>query len=574
MVEKMKAGSRKIVIVGGVAAGASAATKARRIDEGAEIVMFERGPYVSFANCGLPYYVSGDIQKVDDLLLMTPERFAERFRIRVDLFHEVTRIDRATARVEVVDLRSGESRFEPYDRLILAPGGRPILPPIPGIDQPGVFALTTVPDAENLRHWAQDPRVRAAVVVGAGFIGLEAVEALLNLGLQVHLVEKLPQVMPPMDPEMAILIAGHLAEQGVHLHLGAEAVRFHGSDQVTGIELSDESVIPAQVAVVAIGVRPELTLARDAGLEIGSNGGVVVNERMETSDPAIYACGDVAEVTNLITGKKVRLPLAGPANKEGRVAGTNAAGGSSAFRGVVGTSIVKACELTAGKAGLSEREARAAGFDPLVSYTHPMDHAGYYPGAERMAMKLVADRESGRVLGAQIVGPKGVDKRIDVFATAMSARMTVEDLENLDLAYAPPYSSAKDPVIMAGLVAANEWRGEVDVVTAADLARELDEGKPVRVLDVRTPGEYEEAHIPGALSAPLDQLRDSLDSIQRDGPITVYCLVGYRSYHAYKILEHHGYKVRNLSGGFISWSQAYPSRAQRGSGLAVGSTNV
>ena len=562
------------MVVGGVAAGASAATKARRTDEDAEIVIFERGPYVSFANCGLPYYVGGDIREIDDLLLMTQERFAERFRIRVDLFHEVTRIDREARQVEVVDLSSGDLRMEPYDRLILAPGGRPILPPIPGIDKPGVFSLTTVPDADGLRRWARDPRAREAVVVGAGFIGLEAVEAMLALGLRVHLVEKLPQVMPPMDPEMAILIADHLAEKGIHLHLGAEAVRFHGTDRLTGIELSDGEIIPAQVAVVAIGVRPELGLARGAGLEIGSNGGMIVNERMETSDPSIYACGDVAEVTNIITGKQVRLPLAGPANKEGRVAGTNAAGGASTFQGVVGTSIVKACDLTAGKTGLSEREARAAGFDPLLSYTHPLHHAGYYPGAEHMTIKLIADRASGRALGAQVVGPSGVDKRVDVLATAISARMTVEDLEQLDLAYAPPYSSAKDPVIMAGLVAANEWRGEVDVVTALGLARELDEAKPVRILDVRTPEEYKEEHIQGAISAPLDQLRELLGSIPRDLPITVYCRVGYRSYHAYKILEHHGYKVRNLSGGFISWSQAQPGRTERGSGLAVGAVHA
>jgi NADPH-dependent 2,4-dienoyl-CoA reductase/sulfur reductase-like enzyme/rhodanese-related sulfurtransferase len=568
-IEKMKAHPKRIVVVGGVAAGASAATKARRTDEGAEIIVFERGPYVSFANCGLPYYVSGDIQELTDLLLMTPERFAKRYRIKVELHHEVTRIERETHHVEVVDLRSGELRLERYDRLILAPGGRPILPPIPGIKLPGVLSLATVPDAEKLRRLAQTSQVQEAVVVGAGFIGLEAAEALLKLGLRVHLVEKLPQVMPPMDPEMATLIAGHLADKGLHLHLGAEAMGFHGSDRLASIALSDGAVIPAQVAVVAIGVRPELTLAREAGLEVGSSGGVVVGDDMLTSDPSIYACGDVAEVTNLITGKRVRMPLAGPANKQGRVAGCNAAGGDSSFPGAVGTSIVKVCDLTAAKTGLSEREAIAAGFNPLVSYTHPLGHAGYYPGAEEMAMKLVADRASGRVLGAQIVGPKGVDKRIDVLATAIHGKMTVEDLEGLDLAYAPPYSSAKDPVIVAGFVAANEWRGEIEVVTAIGLAREVDGGKPVRLLDVRDPEEYEAGHIPGALLAPLDKLRASLDSIRRDGPITVYCGGGYRSYHACKILEHHGHKVRNLSGGYTSWNQAFPDRAELGNGLAV-----
>jgi len=560
----MNRATRRIVVVGGVAAGASAATKARRTDEAAEITIFERGPYVSFANCGLPYYVSGDIHAPDDLLLMTPRRFAERFRIQVELEQEVTSIDRAGHRVEVQDLRTGNTRWVPYDRLILAPGGRPILPPISGIEQRGVFSLTTVPDAVELRAWARSRRVREAVVVGAGFIGLEAVEALLKLGLEVHLVEKLPQVMPQMDPEMATLLAGHLVERGARLHLGAEVTRFAGKGRLEGVELSTGDVLPAQVAVVAIGVRPELTLAREAGLEIGASGGVAVDARMQTSDPDIYACGDVAEVSSRITGQRIRLPLAGPANKEGRVAGANAAGGNMVFPGVVGTSIVKVCELTAGKTGLSEREARIAGFDPLVSYTHPLDHAGYYPGARRMAMKLVADRESGRVLGAQIVGPQGVDKRIDVLATAIYGGMTVEDLEGLDLAYAPPYSSAKDPAIMAGFVVANQWRGEVQAVTAAEVAGQMERMEPPRLVDVRTVEEYEAGHIPGAVSVPLEELRDSLERVPRDGPVTVYCVVGYRSYHAYKILEYHGYQVRNLSGGFTSWSQAYPERVEYG----------
>lgn len=518
------------------------------------------GPYVSFANCGLPYYVGGEIQNLEDLLLMTPERFAQRFRIQVELEQEVTSIDRAGHRVEVQDLRSGESRWVPYDRLMLAPGGRPVLPPLSGIEQRGVFSLTTVPEAEALRRWIRERQVRQAVVVGAGFIGLEAVEAMLQLGLEVHLVEKLPQVMPPMDPEMAGLVAAHLVEKGVSLHLGAEVTRFPGEGELAGVELSTGELLPAQAAVVAIGVRPELTLAREAGLEIGPSGGMVVDDRMRTSDPDVYACGDVVEVTNRITGKKVRLPLAGPANKEGRVAGANAAGGDMSFPGIVGTSIVKVCDFSAGKTGLSEREAREAGFDPLVSYTHPAHHAGYYPGAQPLDLKLVADRESGRILGAQIVGRQGVDKRIDVLATAIYAGMAVEDLEGLDLAYAPPYSSAKDPVIMAGFVAANEWRGEVQVVTCAEILRGSEWGESPRLLDVRTAGEYERGHLPGALNFPLDELRGSLERVPGDRHLVVYCGVGYRSYHACKILRHHGYEVSNLSGGFTSWSQAYPER--------------
>lgn len=554
----------RIVIVGGVAAGASAATKARRTNEGAEIVIFERGPYVSFANCGLPYFVGGVIKSLDDLLLVTPQLFAERYRIQVELQHEVTRIDRVERFVEVRDLQSGSSRRVAYDRLVLAPGGVPVMPPIPGIDQPGIFPLTTVPEAEGLRNWIIETKARQAVVVGGGFIGLEAVEALLNLGLEVHLVEKLPQLLPQMDPEMALLLEAQLLQKGVKLHLGSGVVGFSGKERLDGVEISTGETLPAQVAVVAIGVRPELTLAREAGLEIGSSGGVVVDDGMRTCDPAIYACGDVAEVLNRITGKRVRLPLAGPANKEGRVAGANAAGGNRRFTGVIGTSIVKVCDLTAAKTGLGEREARDAGFDPLVSYTHPLDHAGYYPGAQVMAIKLVADRASGRVLGAQIVGPQGVDKRIDVVATAIYGNMTVEDLEGLDLAYAPPYSSAKDPVIAAGFVAANAWRQEIEISTPSDVARVVEEGKPIRLLDVRTDEEYEKGHIPGAQHIPLDKLRDSLAKVHRDGPITVYCGVGYRSYHACKILEYHGHQTRNLSGGFTSWAQAFPDRVEQG----------
>jgi len=561
---QMRTESMRILVVGGVAAGASAATKARRANEDAEIVIFERGPYVSFANCGLPYYVSGEIQRMEDLLLMTPERFAERFRIDVRLYHEVTGIDREAHTIEVRDLRSGRTSLERYDRLILAPGARPILPPLPGITLPGVFTLTTVPDAERLREVIASRQVRRAVVVGAGFIGLEVAEAFLKQGIETHLVEKLPQLMPQMDAEMAAPLAAHLVDRGAHLHLGAEVAAFRGGVELEGVELASGELLPAEVAVVSIGVRPELGLAVDAGLEIGAAGGVVVDERMRTSDPDIYACGDVVEVVSLVTGRRVRLPLAGPANKEGRVAGANAAGGDMTFPGVVGTSIVRVCDLTAAKTGLSEREARLAGFDPLVSYTNPMDHAGYYPGGRRLAIKLVADRQTGRVLGAQIVGAQGVDKRIDVLATAIYGGMSVEDLEGLDLAYAPPYSSAKDPVIMAGFVAANEWRGEVDVVTPLELAERLDGGEPLRVLDVRTPEEYEDGHIPGAESAPLERLRDSLHRIEKSLPITVYCLVGYRSYHACKILAHHGYQVRNLSGGFMTWSQAFPDRVVRG----------
>jgi NADPH-dependent 2,4-dienoyl-CoA reductase/sulfur reductase-like enzyme/rhodanese-related sulfurtransferase len=562
----------RIVVVGGVAAGAGAATKARRTDEDADILLLERGPYVSFANCGLPYYVSGEIEELRDLLLMTPQDFTKRFRIQVRLRSEVVRIDREGRRVEVVDLATGEHSWERYDRLILATGGAPVVPPIDGIRRPGVFTLTTVPDAVGLRAWTARAEVRQAVVVGAGFIGLEAVEALLRLDLETHLVEMLPQVLPPFDPELARPLATHLEEQHARLHLGQQVVRFVGSGEtgaLEAVELASGETIPAQVAIVSIGVRPELSLPREAGLAIGPAGGVVVDERMRTSDPAIYAAGDIVEVPNRVTGRMARLPLAGPANKEGRVAGSNAAGGNLTFPGVVGTSIVRVCELAAGMTGLSEREARRAGLDPILAYVHPNDHAGYYPGATPVSIKLVADRATGKLLGAQVIGRHGVDKRIDVLATALYAGLTVEDLEGLDLAYSPPFGSAKDPVIQAGFVAANQYRGEVDGISVTELARQMTSEAAPTMLDVRDPSEYKSGHIPGAHLAPLDDLRGSVDRLREllgptetARPVVVYCGVGYRSYHATKILVSLGYRALNLGGGFTSWEAAYPERVE------------
>ena len=556
--------ANRIVVVGGVAAGASAATKARRTDEQAEVTIFERGPYVSFANCGLPYYVGGDIPRLSELLMMTPRRFADRYRIQVELRQEAVAVDTAGKRVEVQDQQSGAHRWVEYDQLIIATGGRPVMPPIPGITLPGVFPMTTVPEAEATREWIRARGAKSAVVVGAGYIGLEAVEAMLNLGLKVELVEKLEQVLPLLDPEMVAPVGQHLQTKGVALNLGAEVTRFVGADRLTGVELAGGRVVPADVAIVAIGVRPDLALARQAGLRFGETGGVAVDERMQTSVPHVYACGDIVECHSLVTARPTRVPLAGPANKQGRVAGANAAGGSLTFRGVVGTSIVKVCDLTVAKTGLSEREAGLLGYSAFSTFTHAGDHASYYPGAKRMTIKVIAERATGRLLGAQIVGQTGVDKRIDVFATALFAGMDVEDLEGLDLAYAPPYSSAKDPVIVAGFVAANEVRGEVTSMTSAELARRLAAGEELTVLDVRDPSEYAAGHVPGAMLIPLDTLRGALDRIPRSRPVVAYCGVGYRSYHAYKILAHAGYDVTNLSGGFTSWSQACCEQIAKG----------
>jgi len=456
------------VIVGGSTAGASAATKARRTNEDAEITIFEQGPYASFAGCGLPYYVGGEVRDVNDLSCLSQKNFHTRYRIRVGLRQEVAAIDRAGRRVHVKDLTTGNCSWHPFDRLILAHSAPPLLPSVPGIDLLGVFSLSTVPDTEALRSYVLSDQVRQVAVIGGGFSGFEVMEALLNLGLEVHLVGSASHLMSHMDWEMAVPVAEHLRTEGVKLHLGAEPVVFIGETRLERLELSTGEVVPVQLAVVANGLPRELSLAREAGLEIGPNGGVLVDDRMRTSDPDIYACGDMAEVVHCVSGKRVRLSLPGPANREGRVAGSNAAGGNLRFGGVIGTCVVKACYLSVGKTGLSEAEARQVGFEPIATYTHNHSIPDYMREAEIMAIKLVAERRSGRLLGAQIVGGQGVDKRTDVLATAIQAGMTVEELEGIDLACSPPYSSEKDPVVMAAFATANRWRGEVETVSVQD----------------------------------------------------------------------------------------------------------
>jgi len=545
-------GRRTIVVIGGVAGGAGAAAKARRTDEHAEIVVFERGPHVSFANCGLPMYVGGEIARRDDLLLQTPESFWRRFRIRVHVRHEVVRIDRAGRRVEVRDLTSGATFWQGYTALVLAPGAGAIVPPWPGLPAPNVFTVKTVPDSDAIRAWIAERSPRRAVVVGAGFIGLETAEALQRRGLHVTIVEALPQVAPTFDADVAVLIERHLREQGVDVITGDAITRLEGGTAVEAVALASGKLIPTDLVVVSVGVRPELKLARDAGLAIGAAGGIAVDDRQRTSDPSIFAAGDATEVTHLVTGAKVRLPMAGPANKQGRVAGCNAAGGDMRFPGVYGTAIVEVLGLVAARTGLSAREAAAAGLAFDVSYTHSLDHAGYYPGAEMMHLKLVVERGTARLLGAQVVGERGVDKRIDVLATALAAGMKVTDLENLDLAYAPQFSSAKDPVVMAGFVAANVARGEIATVTCAELRGRVADGADLQLVDVRTPAEFATGHLPGARSVPIDELRDRLGELDPARPTVVYCKVGFRGYLAARLLQQSGFgAVENLSGGLL-----------------------
>ncbi len=545
----------KIVIIGGVAGGASAAAKARRVNESADITIFERGQYVSFANCGLPYYVGGTIDDRDELLLQTPEKFWKRFCVAVKVRHEVLSIRPDKRSITVRNLEAGTLFNVPYDKLILAPGAGAVVPDIPGIDAKNVFTVKTVPDSDAIKQFLADHPSKTAIVVGGGFIGLETAEALMNLGLKVTLVELTPQVLPAFDQDMASLMAHHLQEKGMELILGDGVHAFHTKDGLAHeIELSSHTRLSCDVVILSIGVRPELKLAKNAGLNIGQSGGIEVDEYQQTSDPHVYAAGDAVEIVHLVTGNPSRIPLAGPANKQGRVAGANAAGGSMKFPGAMGTAIVESLGMTAAKTGLSEREAQVHGYDYFVSVTHPFDHADYYPGAEALHMKLVVEKPTGRLLGAQIIGEQGVDKRIDVLATAIAAKMNVEDLENLDLAYAPQFNSAKGPVIMAGFVAANILRGDVQIITGDELENKLQSETPLQLLDVRTPNEFHEIHLPQAILIPVDELREHLSELDPAKETVVYCRVGLRGYLACRILLQHGFQnVFNLTGGILSF---------------------
>ncbi|HEY9857315.1 MAG TPA: FAD-dependent oxidoreductase [Stenomitos sp.] len=536
----------KLVIVGGVAGGATAAARARRINETAEITLFERGPYVSYANCGLPYFISRDIQDRSDLLLQTPEGFKQRYNVDVHVNTEVLRIDRAEQRILVRGPQGEE--WVPYDRLILAQGGQPVMPPLPGMDAPHVFKLWTVPDMDRLHDYIEQHRPRTAAVVGGGFIGLEMAEAFRKRGLQTTVIEQQPTVMGVMDPEFGRLIAEELHENGVTVlaGVGVKAVRDHS------LELSDGRQLPADLVLFSVGVRPELTLVKDAGLEIGPSGGLRVDEHLQTSDPSIYAAGDMVEVTHRVSGRKVRVPLAGPANRQGRIAASNAMGQAMAYSGALGTSVVKVFEATAAMTGLSEKAAREAGFEAGVAILHKDHHAGYYPGAEEITLKLVYDRKTARLLGAQAFGRAGVEKRIDVLATALHGQFTLSDLAELDLAYAPPYSSANDPINLAAFIGLNDLSGFSPLVTPAELAAEIRE-PGAYVLDVRKDGEFAKSHLKAAHHIPVDALREHLDALPRDRRVLIYCRSGFRGHLAARILKEQGFRdVANVTGGYLS----------------------
>ncbi|MBE5791113.1 MAG: CoA-disulfide reductase [Clostridiales bacterium] len=559
----------KVVIVGGVAGGATAAARIRRLDEQAEIVVFERSGYVSYANCGLPYYIGGVIEDAEDLTLQTPESFFRRFRIQMKVRHEVTAINPDHKTVAVKNLETGESFYESYDKLLLSPGAKPVRPNLPGIDSDRIFTLRTVEDTLRIRNYVDQYQPRSAVLVGGGFIGVEVAENLRHRGIDVTLVELGKQLLTPFDADMAAFIHAEMRKQGVKLALGHMVKGFE--EKADGVKVLIENAAPlrADLVVLAIGVSPESSLAKEAGLALGLKGSILVNDRMETSAPDIYAVGDAVQVKHSVTGNDALIALAGPANKQGRIAADNICGGDSRYLGSQGSSVLKVFDLTAATTGVNETNARASGLNADAVILSPMSHAGYYPGGKVMTMKVVFEKGTDRLLGAQIVGYEGVDKRIDVVAAAIHAGMKAAQLKDLDLAYAPPYSSAKDPINMAGFMIENissgilkQWRLE----DAAGLPRD----GSVTLLDTRTEGEYARGHIEGFKNIPVDELRNRLDEVEKGKPVYVICQSGLRSYIASRILEGNGYETYNFSGGFRFYDAVMNDRAMIETAYACG----
>lgn len=541
---------KRILIIGGVAGGASCAARTRRLSETAEIIMFERGSFVSFANCGLPYYVGDVITDEKKLLVANAALFRQRFNIDVRLENEVIAIDRAATQITVKNRQTGEVYQESYDALVLAPGAAPIRPMLPGIDLPGIFALRTIPDSRRIREWIADHQVKQAVVVGGGFIGLEMAENLVHRGIEVTLIEAQSQVMAPLDPEMVAPVHERLRSHHVTLCLGDSVAGFEPCIN-GGISVSTKSggTHTADLVILGIGVRPETTLAKAAGLEIGDRGGIRVNAQMQTSDPKIWAVGDVVEVQDFVTGEWTVIPLAGPANRQGRIAADVICGRDSTFRGVQGTSVCGLFGLTIASTGVNEKTLQRLGWDYGKVYLHPGHHVSYYPNAKPIDLKLLFSNQNGRIFGAQAVGEEGAEKRIDVIAMALQTGATVFDLEEAELCYAPQFGAAKDPVNMAGMIAANALRGDAPLVhwqQLADLNGRL-------LLDVRNVNEFAAGHVKGAVNIPLSQLRGRMRELKPDREIWVYCQVGQRAYYATRVLRLNGFNAHNLSGGFKTY---------------------
>ena len=559
----------KVVIVGGVAGGATAAARIRRLDEQAEIVVFERSGYISYANCGLPYYIGGVIEDAGELTLQTPESFFARFRVQMKVLHEVTAIHPDRKTVSVTNLQTGERFEESYDKLLLSPGAKPTQPRFPGADSDRLFTLRTVEDTLRIRAYIDEHHPRSAVLAGGGFIGLELAENLRELGMDVTIVQKPMHLMTPFDADMAALIHGEMRRHGVKLALGHTVEGFAQRDGGMDVLLQDAAPLHADMVILAIGVTPDTGLAKDAGLELGVRGSIAVSDRMETSVPDIYAVGDAVQVRHFVTGQDALIALAGPANKQGRIAADNICGGDSRYTGSQGSSVLKVFDMTAALTGLNETQAAAAGLDADAVILSPMSHAGYYPGGRVMTMKVIFEKETYRLLGAQIVGFEGVDKRIDVLATAIRAGMKATELKDLELAYAPPYSSAKDPVNMAGFMVDNIARGLLRQWHLAD-ADSLPRDGSVTLLDTRTPGEYSAGHIEGFINIPVDDLRERLHELDRTKPVYVICQSGLRSYIACRILAGHGFDCYNFSGGYRFYATVTQERCLIRSATACG----
>ena len=539
----------KVIIIGGVAAGATAAARIRRLDEKAEIKVFERSGYISYANCGLPYYIGDVITDPAQLTLQTPESFLTRFRIDMKVHHEVTAIHPDSKTVSVRNLETGDEFTEAYDKLILAPGAKPAQPKLSGIGIDRLFTLRTVEDTFRIREYIRENRPESAVLAGGGFISLELAENLTELGMDVTIVQRPMQLMNPFDPEMAAFIHSQLRRHGVKLALGYTVEGFEESGEGVDVLLKDAKPLHADMVIMAIGVTPDTHLAEEAGLELGIRGSIVVNDRMETSVPDIYAAGDAVQVRHFVTGQDAVISLAGPANRQGRIIADNICGGDSRYTGSQGSSVIRIFEMTAAVTGINETGAKNAGIDADSVILSPMNHAGYYPGGSLMTIKAVFEKETYRLLGAQIIGYEGVDKRIDVIATAIRSGMKATELKDLDLAYAPPYSSAKDPVNMAGFMIDNISKGILKQWHLEELQTIMNKND-VTLLDTRTCEEYERGHIEGFRNIPVDELRDRLDEIDKGNPVYVICQSGLRSYIACRILEGSGFEAYNFCGGF------------------------
>lgn len=549
----------KIVIVGGVAGGATAAARIRRLDEQAEIIVFERTGFISYANCGLPYYIGDVIQNKADLTLQTPESFWKRFRITMKVQHEVLAIHPEQKSVSVRNLATGETFEEVYDKLLLSPGAKAVVPDLPGVNSKKIFTLRTVEDTFAIKNFVAEHKPRSAVMVGGGFIGVELAENLRELGLEVTIVQRPSQLLSPFDADMAAFIHNQMRKNGIKLALGASVTGFQEDAEGISVLLKDGNPIHGDMVVLAIGVTSESHLAQDAGLALGMKGSILVNDRMETSIKDIYAVGDAVQVKHAVTGTDTLIPLAGPANKQGRIVADNICGGDSRYHGSQGSSIIKLFDMTAATTGINEKQAQKAGLAVDTVILSPMSHAGYYPGGKIMTMKVVFEKASYRLLGAQIVGYDGVDKRIDVLATAIYAGMKATDLKELDLAYAPPYSSAKDPVNMAGFMVDNISKG-LKQWHLSDLEGLL-QNKAVTLLDTRTPKEFSQGHIEGFTNIPVDELRERIGEIPAGKPVYLICQSGLRSYIATRILEGYGYNAYNFAGGYRFYQAVVQDKA-------------